>query len=130
MDGASKFVKGDAVAGLLILFVNIVGGLILGMFSHGLSFSEAGATYVTLAIGDALVAQIPALLLSIAAASIVTRVSSPLDPSGHIASQFSSPHVWMAVGRILFILCLVPALPQFLFLPPAAPPPGIDRKSG
>ncbi len=73
MDGASKFVKGDAVAGLLILFVNIVGGLILGMFSHGLSFSQAGSTYVTLAIGDALVAQIPALLLSIAAAAIVTR---------------------------------------------------------
>src|SRR3546814_2094885 len=70
MDGASKFVKGDAVAGLLILFVNIVGGLILGMASHGLSFSEAGATYVTLAIGDARVAQIPALLLSIAAAAI------------------------------------------------------------
>src|SRR3546814_16447966 len=93
MDGASKFVKGDAVAGLLILFVNIVGGLILGMFSHGLSFSEAGATYVTLAIGDALVAQIPALLLSIAAASIVTRDSSPLDLSGQIASQFASPHV-------------------------------------
>ena len=70
MDGASKFVKGDAVAGLLILFVNIIGGLILGIFSHGLSLSEAGSTYITLAIGDALVAQIPALLLSIAAAAL------------------------------------------------------------
>src|SRR3546814_797176 len=74
MDGASKFVKGDAVAGLLILFVNIVGGLILGMASHVLSFSEAGSTYVTLAIGDALVAQIPALLLSIDRKS--TRLNS------------------------------------------------------
>ena len=120
MDGASKFVKGDAVAGLLILFVNIVGGLILGMASHGLSFSEAGATYVTLAIGDALVAQIPALLLSIAAAAIVTRVSSPFDLSGQIGSQFSSPNVWMAVGGILFVLGLVPAMPQMLILPASA----------
>jgi flagellar biosynthesis protein FlhA len=120
MDGASKFVKGDAVAGLLILFVNIVGGLILGMFSHGLSFSDAGSTYVTLAIGDALVAQIPALLLSIAAAAIVTRVASPHDLSGQIGSQFASPHVWMAVGGVLFVLGLVPAMPQMLILPAAA----------
>ncbi|WP_374525670.1 flagellar biosynthesis protein FlhA [Sphingopyxis sp.] len=120
MDGASKFVKGDAVAGLLILFVNIVGGLILGMFSHGLSFSEAGSTYVTLAIGDALVAQIPALLLSIAAAAIVTRVTSPHDLSGQIGSQFASPHVWFAVAGVLFILGLVPAMPQMLILPAAA----------
>ncbi len=120
MDGASKFVKGDAVAGLLILFVNIVGGLILGIFSHGLSFSEAGSTYVTLAIGDALVAQIPALLLSIAAASIVTRVTSPLNLSDQISSQFASPPIWMAVGGILFVLGLVPAMPQMLILPAAA----------
>jgi flagellar biosynthesis protein FlhA len=120
MDGASKFVKGDAVAGLLILFVNIVGGLILGMFSHGLSFSEAGSTYVTLAIGDALVAQIPALLLSIAAAAIVTRVASPLNLSDQIGGQFASPHVWFAVGAILFILGMVPAMPQMLILPAAA----------
>src|SRR3546814_169887 len=120
MDGASKFVKGDAVAGLLILFVNIVGGLILGIFSHGLSLSEAGSTYITLAIGDALVAQIPALLLSIAAAAIVTRVSSPFDLSGQIGSQFSSPAIWMAVSGILFILGLVPAMPQLLILPAAA----------
>ncbi|MGL3820382.1 flagellar biosynthesis protein FlhA [Sphingopyxis sp. R3-92] len=117
MDGASKFVKGDAIAGLLILFVNIVGGLILGIFSHGLSFSEAGATYITLAIGDALVAQIPALLLSIAAASIVTRVTSPLNLSDQISSQFSSSQVWLAVGAILFLLGLVPAMPQMLVLP-------------
>ncbi len=120
MDGASKFVKGDAVAGLLILFVNIVGGLILGVFSHGLSFSEAGSTYVTLAIGDALVAQIPALLLSIAAAAIVTRVTSPMNLSDQIGSQFASPHIWFAVGAILTILGLVPAMPQMLILPAAA----------
>ncbi|MFZ5725317.1 MAG: flagellar biosynthesis protein FlhA [Pseudomonadota bacterium] len=120
MDGASKFVKGDAVAGLLILFVNIVGGLILGIFSHGLSLSEAGSTYITLAIGDALVAQIPALLLSIAAAAIVTRVASPFDLSGQIGSQFASPHIWIAVGGILFILGLVPAMPQLLILPASA----------
>jgi flagellar biosynthesis protein FlhA len=120
MDGASKFVKGDAVAGLLILFVNIVGGLILGIFSHGLSFSEAGSTYVTLAIGDALVAQIPALLLSIAAAAIVTRVSSPHDLSGQIGSQFASSHVWFAVSGVLFVLGLVPAMPQLLILPASA----------
>lgn len=120
MDGASKFVKGDAVAGILILFVNIIGGLILGMASHGLSFSEAGATYITLAIGDALVAQIPALLLSIAAAAIVTRVSSPFDLSGQIGSQFSSPSVWWAVAGILLVLGMVPAMPQSLILPAAA----------
>ncbi|WP_260580422.1 flagellar biosynthesis protein FlhA [Sphingopyxis sp. PET50] len=120
MDGASKFVKGDAVAGLLILFVNIVGGLILGVFSHGLSFSEAGSTYVTLAIGDALVAQIPALLLSIAAAAIVTRVTSPHNLSGQIGSQFAAPHIWFAVGGVLFVLGLVPAMPQMLILPAAA----------
>ena len=120
MDGASKFVKGDAVAGLLILFVNIIGGLILGIFSHGLSLSEAGSTYITLAIGDALVAQIPALLLSIAAAAIVTRVASPFDLSGQIGSQFSSPVIWMAVGGILLILGLVPAMPQLLILPASA----------
>src|SRR3546814_19611802 len=94
------------------------------MASHGLSFSEAGATYVTLAIGDALVAQIPALLLSIAAAAIVTRVNSPLDLSGPIGSQFASPPVWMAAGAILFLLGLVPAMPQMLILPPAATAPG------
>src|SRR3546814_18746488 len=122
MDGASKFGKGDAVAGLLILFVNIVGGLILGVFSHGLSLSEVGSTYITLAIGDALVAQIPALLLSIAAAAIVTRVSSPFDLSGQIGSQFSPPALWIAVSGLLFTLGLVPPMPPPLIPPPASPP--------
>ena len=101
MDGASKFVKGDAIAGVLILVVNIIGGLILGTLSHGLSLGDAASTYVLLAIGDALVAQVPALLLSIAAASIVTRVSSPLDLSGQIASQFGSARAWTPVAAIL-----------------------------
>ena len=96
--------KGDAVAGLLILFVNIFGGLILGVVSHGLSFGEAAETYIMLAIGDALVAQVPALLLSIAAAAIVTRVSSPLDLSGQISSQFGHASAWGPVAGILTLL--------------------------
>src|ERR1700759_1223219 len=86
MDGASKFVKGDAVAGVLGLAVNILGGLVLGVLSHQMAIGDAAKNYVQLAIGDALVAQIPALLLSIAAASIVTRVNSPLDLPGEIRS--------------------------------------------
>ncbi len=119
MDGASKFVKGDAVAGLLILFVNIFGGLVLGTVSHGLSFSEAAETYILLAIGDALVAQVPALLLSIAAAAIVTRVASPLDLSGQIAGQFGHAGAWGPVAGILGLLGMVPAMPQLVILPAA-----------
>lgn len=120
MDGASKFVKGDAVAGLLILFVNIVGGLILGMVSHGLSFSDAAQTYIMLAVGDALVAQVPALLLSIAAAAIVTRVSSPFDLAGQISSEFGFSRAWGPVAGILTLLGMVPAMPQLVVLPAAA----------
>ncbi len=116
MDGASKFVKGDAVAGVLILVINIFGGLVLGMMSHGLSLSEAASTYVILAIGDALVAQVPALLLSIAAAAIVTRVSSPLDLSGQISSQFASARAWTPVAGILLILGVLPGMPHFMML--------------
>ncbi|MBA4747737.1 MAG: flagellar biosynthesis protein FlhA [Sphingopyxis sp.] len=119
MDGASKFVKGDAIAGVLILFVNIIGGLLLGIFSHGLSPAEAGSAYVTLAIGDALAAQIPALLLSIAAAAIVTRVASPFDLGGQIGRQFASAQVWFAVGGIFVLLAMVPAMPQTVMLPAA-----------
>lgn len=120
MDGASKFVKGDAVAGVLILFVNIFGGLILGTVSHGLSLGDAAQTYIVLAIGDALVAQVPALILSIAAAAIVTRVSSPLDLSGQISSQFGHARAWGPVTIILTLLGLVPAMPQMVILPAAA----------
>ena len=119
MDGASKFVKGDAIAGVLILVINIVGGLILGTMSHGLSIGEAAETYILLAIGDALVAQVPALLLSIAAASIVTRVSSPLDLSGQITSQFGSARAWTPVAGILTILGVLPGMPHLVILPAA-----------
>ena len=120
MDGASKFVKGDAVAGVMILIVNILGGLVLGVVSHGLTVAEAAQTYILLAIGDALVAQVPALLLSIAAAAIVTRVSSPLDLSGQITSQFASMKAWVPVSGILTILGLTPGMPHFIILPAAA----------
>ncbi|RVT94643.1 flagellar biosynthesis protein FlhA [Sphingomonas crocodyli] len=116
MDGASKFVKGDAVAGVLILVINILGGLVLGVVSHGLSMSEAASTYIVLAIGDALVAQVPALLLSIAAASIVTRVSSPLDLSGQITSQFGSARAWTPVAGILGLLGIMPGMPHFIMM--------------
>ncbi|MGK6318447.1 flagellar biosynthesis protein FlhA [Sphingomonas sp. DT-204] len=120
MDGSSKFVKGDALAGLLILAVNIVGGLILGTLSHGLGVKEAAQTYVLLAIGDALVAQLPSLMLSIAAAAIVTRVTSTDDLAGQIGSQFSSHKTWTPVAAILAILGAIPGMPHFVILPAAA----------
>jgi flagellar biosynthesis protein FlhA len=120
MDGASKFVKGDAVAALLILGVNIIAGFAIGMISHGLSAAEAGEAYVTLAVGDALVAQVPALLLSIAAAAIVTRVSDQRDLAGQIGGQFADPRGWLPVALILGAVGVVPAMPQLFFLPGAA----------
>jgi len=120
MDGASKFVKGDAVAGILILIINIVGGIILGTVSHGLTLADAAQTYIILAIGDALVAQVPALVLSIAAASIVTRVNSELDLGGQIANQFGSGKAWTPVAAILGILGVIPGMPHLIILPVAA----------
>lgn len=122
MDGSSKFVKGDAVAGLLILFINVIGGLILGPVSHGLTLGEAAQTYVLLAIGDALVAQIPALLLSIAAAAIVTRVSAnkEQDLTGQIGSQFASHRTWTPVAAITGLLAFLPGMPAFIIVPAAA----------
>lgn len=120
MDGASKFVKGDAIAALLILGVNIIAGFALGMISHGLSAAEAGEVYVTLAVGDALVAQVPALLLSIAAAAIVTRVADQRDLAGQIGGQFADPRGWLPVALILGAVGIVPAMPQTIFLPGAA----------
>ena len=117
MDGASKFVKGDAIAGVLILVVNILGGLILGVASHGMTLSNAASNYVLLAIGDALVAQVPALLLSIAAASIVTRVSSPFNLSGQITRQLGLAGAWLPVACILLFLGLLPGMPHFTILP-------------
>ena len=120
MDGASKFVKGDAVAALLILLVNIIAGFCLGMISHGLSAGEAAQKYVTLAVGDALVAQVPALLLSIAAAAIVTRVADNRDLAGQIGGQFAAPSTWLPVAVILGAIGCIPAMPQSVFLPAAA----------
>ena len=120
MDGASKFVKGDAVAALLILAINVIAGLVLGTVSHGMSVGDAGARYVTLAIGDALVASVPALLLSIAAAVIVTRVSDNRDLTGQIGGQLGQSGTWLPVGGILGILGAIPAMPQMIFLPLAA----------
>lgn len=120
MDGSSKFVKGDAIAALLILAVNIVAGFCLGMISHGLSASEAAQAYITLAIGDALVAQVPSLLLSIAAAVIVTRVSDSRDLAGQIGSQFAAPGTWLPVAVVLGAIGMIPAMPQSIFLPAAA----------
>ena len=120
MDGASKFVKGDAIAGVLILAVNLIGGMILGMVSHGLSASQAASAYVTLAIGDALVAQVPALVLSIAAATIVTRVSSTLDLAQQVSSQFASARAWAPVAAILAVLGALPGMPHMILLPAAA----------
>ena len=120
MDGSSKFVKGDAVAALLILGVNIIAGFCLGMLSHGLSAGEAAQRYITLAVGDALVAQVPALLLSIAAAVIVTRVSDARDLAGQIGGQFADPSTWLPVAMILGAIGMIPAMPQIIFLPASA----------
>ena len=119
MDGASKFVKGDAVAGVLILAINIIGGLILGTVQHDLGLAEAARVYLLLAIGDGLVAQVPALLLSIAAAMVVTRVGSETDLAGQVTSQFSGAGNWLPVAIILALLALLPGMPFLIILPAA-----------
>ena len=117
MDGASKFVRGDAVAGILILLINIVGGLTIGMAQHGLDFSQAIQNYTLLTIGDGLVAQIPSLLLSTAAAIIVTRVSGESDMGQQVMSQmFSDPRALAVAGSVLMILGLIPGMPHMVFL--------------
>ncbi|WP_174279162.1 flagellar biosynthesis protein FlhA [Sphingomonas bacterium] len=116
MDGSSKFVKGDAVAALLILAANVVGGLILGPVSHGMGIADAARTYILLAIGDALVAQLPSLMLSIAAAAIVTRVASDKDLAGQIGTQFGSSRTWTPVAGILALLGLLPGMPHVVIL--------------
>lgn len=120
MDGSSKFVKGDAIAAILILAANIIGGLILGPVSHGMTIAAAAKGYTLLAIGDALVAQLPSLMLSIAAAAIVTRVSSEKDLAGQIGSQFGSARTWTPVAGILFLLGVLPGMPHLVILPAAA----------
>ena len=116
MDGASKFVKGDAIAGVLILAINVIGGLAIGLTQHDLPLDIAAENYVILSVGDGLVAQIPSLLLSIATAIIVTRVSSSQDMAQHIASEVSISRAWFPVAGVLALIGMVPGMPNLLFL--------------
>ena len=117
MDGASKFVRGDAIAGLLIMVINILGGLIVGVVQHGMDFASAGKTYTLLTIGDGLVAQIPSLVISTAAGVIVSRVATNEDIGTQLTSQlFSNPRVLMITGSILVLMGLIPGMPHFAFL--------------
>ncbi|MEZ8730705.1 flagellar biosynthesis protein FlhA [Vibrio splendidus] len=117
MDGASKFVKGDAIAGILILFINIIGGLSIGMVQFDLGFGEAIEIYTLLTIGDGLVAQIPSLLLSIAAAMMVTRQNTDEDMGQQLFFQlFDNPKSLMITAAILGIMGIVPGMPHFSFL--------------
>ncbi len=117
MDGASKFVRGDAVAGILILFINIIGGLVIGMVQHDLDFSQAARNYTLLTIGDGLVAQIPALLLSTAAGIITTRVSSSQDMGNQVLFElFANPRPLAITASILGIMGIIPGMPNFAFL--------------
>ena len=121
MDGASKYVRGDAMAGLLILVINIVGGFVIGVAQHDLSASQAADSYILLAVGDALVAQIPALLISVAAAMVVSRVGKDADMGSQITSQvFSSPRSLGVVAGVLTVLGIVPGMPHLVFLAIAA----------
>ncbi len=122
MDGASKFVRGDAVAGLMILFINIIGGISIGVFEHGLPASEAFKTYALLTIGDGLVAQIPSLLLATAAAIIVTRVNdSDNDMSQTMHKQLlASPATLYTVAGIMVVIGIVPGMPHLAFFSFAA----------
>ena len=116
MDGASKFVRGDAIAGMLILVINIIGGLTIGISQHDLSFSEAGRIYVLLTIGDGLVAQIPSLLLSLATAIVVTRVTTSESMTTQASTQLGNPLALIIAGGIIILLGLVPGMPSFIFL--------------
>src|ERR1700722_16552708 len=117
MDGASKFVRGDATAGILILVINVVGGLAIGTLSHGLSFTDAARVYTLLTIGDGLVAQIPALLLSTGVAIIVTRMSRAQDLGGELTKQLlGQPRGLAIAGAVLGIMGLIPGMPNLAFL--------------
>ncbi|WLI76324.1 flagellar biosynthesis protein FlhA [Kosakonia sp. H02] len=117
MDGASKFVRGDAIAGLLIMAINVLGGLAIGVMQHGLSVGEAGETYTLLTIGDGLVAQIPALIISTAAGVIVTRVSNDEDIGEQMVGQlFNNPRVMLLSALVIGLLGLIPGMPNFVFL--------------
>ncbi|MDM0118199.1 flagellar biosynthesis protein FlhA [Variovorax arabinosiphilus] len=117
MDGASKFVRGDAIAGLLIMIINIIGGLVVGMLQHGLDFQTASTTYTLLAIGDGLVAQIPALVISTAAGVIVSRVATDEDVGSQLTGQlFSNPNVMFLTAGIVGLLGMIPGMPNLAFL--------------
>ncbi|TAJ16390.1 MAG: flagellar biosynthesis protein FlhA, partial [Rugosibacter sp.] len=121
MDGASKFVRGDAVAGILILFINIIGGLVVGVLQHDMSPGDAAKVYTLLTIGDGLVAQIPALIISTAAGLVVTRVATEQDIGQQLAAQlFGNPMVLGLTAGILGILGLIPGMPNLVFLMLAA----------
>jgi flagellar biosynthesis protein FlhA len=117
MDGASKFVRGDAVAGILVLVINIVGGLIIGVLQHGMSLTDALHNYVLLTIGDGLVAQVPSLVLSTAAAIIVTRVSSAQNMGKEVLSQvFSNPRSLIIASAIIGLIGIIPGMPHIAFI--------------
>ncbi|MDB5990641.1 MAG: flhA [Herbaspirillum sp.] len=117
MDGASKYVRGDAVAGIIITIINIVGGLIVGMVQHDLAFAEALNKYTLLAIGDGLVAQIPSLIISTAAGMVVSRVATDQDVGGQLVNQlFAKPQVLYITASIIGTMGLIPGMPHFAFL--------------
>ncbi|WP_462171228.1 flagellar biosynthesis protein FlhA [Pseudoalteromonas xiamenensis] len=116
MDGASKFVKGDAIAGLVILFINIIGGLFVGMIQHDLSFSRAMEVYTLLTIGDGLVAQIPSLLLSIGTAIVVTRENASQNMGEQVQKQLGNEKSLFIASGIMFIMGVVPGMPHLAFL--------------
>jgi len=116
MDGASKFVRGDAIAGILILAINIIGGLIVGTSQHNLSFDDAAEIYILLTIGDGLVAQIPSLLLSLSTAIIVTRVTTTESTSNQIGLELKNPTALRITSLVLFILGIIPGMPHLFFI--------------
>ena len=116
MDGASKFVRGDAVAGILILLINLIGGVTIGLLQYDLSFDQATKAYVLLTIGDGLVAQIPALILSLSTALIVTRVTTSESAPEQAANQLANPAAFYIAGSILILLGLIPGMPNLVFL--------------
>lgn len=117
MDGASKYVRGDAIAGILVTIINIVGGLIVGMVQHDLAFGDAVANYTLLAIGDGLVAQIPSLIISVAAGVVVSRVANDEDIGGQLITQlFNNPTVVYMTAGIIGIIGIIPGMPHFAFI--------------
>lgn len=117
MDGASKFIRGDAIAGILILFINIVGGLVIGTMDHGLDIATAGRNYTLLTIGDGLVAQVPSLLMSVAVAVLVTRMSRAQDIAGTVMAQvFAQPRVLGVAAGVLGLVGIIPGMPNLVFL--------------